>query len=295
MGVESFLLHSLNYLLENPVDECNVNIVQQIKITLDQNIDMLSFNSSLGIKLLEFIAKYKDIKNINILFDLIDMYKNYDETAFNNKLFEVSNATQSLVRELLLSNIKIGKNKSIVIDVDKEIRPASRGRSSCGNRNNTSLNSTMNKTNNTFASNTTHEVNVLKFDDEKDEGEGFTDNSIQLISRKLSISELRKLNQESNEEFTPLSTTNSINKQAFEFGDKENDKKKKLPPMAPNKRKNKLEPLRSVKVENQDEIDIFKSQDAFELSFSDTYNKKSLEKNLMKINFEEPDSLDFFK
>jgi len=57
MGVESFLLHSLAYLNDNSVDERNINIIQQLKITLDQNVDMLSFNSAVGIKLLEFIAK----------------------------------------------------------------------------------------------------------------------------------------------------------------------------------------------------------------------------------------------
>lgn len=39
------------------MDECNINIIQQLKISLDQNVDMLSFNSSLGLKLLEFVAK----------------------------------------------------------------------------------------------------------------------------------------------------------------------------------------------------------------------------------------------
>lgn len=57
MGVESFLLHSLTYLSDNSVDERNVNIIQQLKITLDQNVDMLSFNPAVGTKLLEFIAK----------------------------------------------------------------------------------------------------------------------------------------------------------------------------------------------------------------------------------------------
>lgn len=57
LGVESFLLHSLNYLITGTVDEGNINIIQQIKITLDQNVDMLSFNTNIQTKILEFVAK----------------------------------------------------------------------------------------------------------------------------------------------------------------------------------------------------------------------------------------------
>jgi hypothetical protein len=57
LGVESFLLHSCNFLINETVDEGNINIIQQIKITLDQNVDMLSFNTNIQLKLLEFVAK----------------------------------------------------------------------------------------------------------------------------------------------------------------------------------------------------------------------------------------------
>jgi len=150
------------------VDERNVNIIQQLKITLDQNVDMLSFNSAIGIKLLEFIAKYKDFKNNRILIDILDIYKNYDEVAYNNKLFEVGKEAQSRIRDFQLSNIKINRNKSCVMDMDKEMRPMSRGRSSCGNRDNQSLNSTT-RSNIINLNNTQglqHEVNVLKFGDD---------------------------------------------------------------------------------------------------------------------------------
>lgn len=73
LGVESFLLHSSNYLINETVDEGNINIIQQIKITLDQNVDMLSFNTNIQLKLLEFVAKYKDIKNSRVLLEILDI------------------------------------------------------------------------------------------------------------------------------------------------------------------------------------------------------------------------------
>jgi len=63
------------------VQEENTNIIQQIKVSLDQNIDMLGFNRAIGIKLLEFIAKYKDIKNNRLLLEIITMYKTWDESS----------------------------------------------------------------------------------------------------------------------------------------------------------------------------------------------------------------------
>jgi len=44
-------------LINNAVDEGNINIIQQIKITLDQNVDMLSFNTNIQTRILEFVAK----------------------------------------------------------------------------------------------------------------------------------------------------------------------------------------------------------------------------------------------
>lgn len=73
LGVESFLLHSCNFLINGTVDENNINIIQQIKITLDQQVDMLSFNTNLQLKLLEFVAKYKDIKNNRVLVEILDI------------------------------------------------------------------------------------------------------------------------------------------------------------------------------------------------------------------------------
>lgn len=83
----------------------------------------------------------------------------------------------------MLSNVRIGKGKSIVIDMDKEIRPMSRGRSSCGTKNNISLNSTVDNFDNK------HETEVLVIEQEIEPK----------ITRKLSISELRKLNNEERE------------------------------------------------------------------------------------------------
>jgi len=108
------------------------------------------------------------MKNNRILVDILDIYKNYDEVAYNNKLFEVGKEAQSRIRDFQLSNIKINRNKSCVMDMDKEMRPMSRGRSSCGNRDNQSLNSTT-RSNISNLNNTQglqHEVNVLKFGDD---------------------------------------------------------------------------------------------------------------------------------
>jgi len=238
------------------------------------------------------------MKNNRILVDILDIYKNYDEVAYNNKLFEVGKEAQSRIRDFQLSNIKINRNKSCVMDMDKEMRPMSRGRSSCGNRDNQSLNSTT-RTNISNLNNSQglqHEVNVLKFGDEpldndnegESEGEGMLIDNIMPITRKLSISELRRIAQDESDkgnndiitEEKPLKA--SVNTTPFKDGnDKENtnglQRKNKLPPMLPpTKRKGKLEPLKekNVKIDNQngDELDdIFKGGDsAFELSFSDT-------------------------
>jgi len=201
------------------------------------------------------------------------------------------------------------------MDMDKEMRPSSRGASSCGNR---SLNSTMNL-NGTNTSNfnpnipgTPHEVNVLRFDDEDDNSDGIDRpdlNSMQ-ISRKLSISELRKMNNDDSND-NKVENINNImrennqneNKRTISLqrrsesesrnNDKENKEnevqKRRLPPTLPSqKRKNKLEPLKQ-KGENSmlDNNDIFKEEgNGFDLSFSEMKNNTN---NNNKVK----DALDF--
>jgi hypothetical protein len=113
---------------------------------------------------------------------------------------------QTRIREFMLANLQIKKNNSVRMDMDKEIRPQSRGGSSCGNR---SLNSTMNL-NATSGSNfnfslnnipgTPHEVNIMRFDDDGENEDNGSDKpadfNLMPMSRKLSISELRKMNTE---------------------------------------------------------------------------------------------------
>jgi len=181
------------------------------------------------------------------------------------------------------------------MDMDKEMRPMSRGRSSCGNRDSQSLNSTTHTNiSNLNTQGPQHEVNVLKFGDEvnadgdegTDEGEGLLIDNIMPLTRKLSISELRRMAQDESDKGTgditsEVKPSKGMNSTPFKGGDKENTqgltRKNKLPPMLPpTKRKGKLEPLKekTVKMDNQnsDELDdIFKGGDnAFELSFSDT-------------------------
>ena len=153
------------------------------------------------------------------------------------------------------------------MDMDKEIRPQSRGSSSCGNR---SLNSTQNLNatsgsifNTQQLPGTPHEVNVMRFDDD-DEGEGreIPDLNLMNNSRKLNISELRKINNSdedansnvmsernqsninNNAKGSISSQRRSISEQRNQESNKENElSRRKLPPSMPSqKRKNKLEP-----------------------------------------------------
>lgn len=113
---------------------------------------------------------------------------------------------------------------------------------------------------------------------------------MQLIARKLSISELRRLNQEQQqadreqpEQRRPPLNSTPFNKPA---DNKENEggRRQKLPPMLPptSKRKGKLEPLSS----SMNTADVFKSDNAFELSFSDTQGKNALQKERQKGTFD---------
>lgn len=152
----------------------NINIVQQTKISLEQNVDMLAFNAQLGRKLLLFVARWADSKSARILIELLDVFKGYDEGAYNKTLLQLDGEAQGRVRDLQLANLKIGKHKSCVIDMDKEMRPMSRGRSSCGNR---SMNSTMTRTQlGAFDNGPSHEPNILRLGDDtaddNDSGEG---------------------------------------------------------------------------------------------------------------------------
>jgi len=197
--------------------------------------------------------------------------------------------------------------------MDKEMRPSSRGASSCGNR---SLNSTMNLNGtNTSNFNTSigvpHEVNVMRFDDDEDNSDGIDrpDLNLMQISRKLSISELRKMNVEENtdkgENINNIMRENNQNENNKPISvqrrsvsesrnnDKENKEneipKRRLPPTLPSqKRKNKLEPLKqSTKNNVLENNDIFKEEgNGFDLSFSEMKNNNS---NTLK----EKDALDF--
>jgi len=229
--------------------------------------------------------------------------------AYNNKLFELGRDAQTRLRDFQLSNIKINRNKSCVMDMDKEIRPMSRGRSSCGNRD--SLNSTTRTTGSGMnQTGPKHEVNVLRIEDDDnnnandiDNDEGTLIETIMPITRQLSISQLRKMAQEQ-EDKEDLNVSEPRNRQSeserqdklsrgplnstpfgkSEGNNKENvgnpnlPRKNKLPPMLPpTKKKGRLEPLKeSLKSgkqnqsETEDGDDVFKGGDAFEMSFSDT-------------------------
>lgn len=329
-------------MINGPVDEGNINIIQQIKITLDQNVDMLSFNTNIQTKILEFVAKYKDIKNNRILLEILDVYKTWDERAYNNKVFELGSESQTRIREFQLANLQIKKKTSVRMDMDKEMRPQSRGGSSCGNR---SLNSTQNLNatsgsmfNTQQLPGTPHEVNVMRFDDD---GDGDNDNSnndsdgpgmdrpdlnLMPISRKLSISELRKMNKGDEDGVDDINKNNSvmrekdldsndnisnntprgsismqrrsISEQRTEGNNKENEvSRRKLPPAMPSqKRKSKLEPLKQSGNNNVFESDVFQEdKNGFDLSFNGDKKNRNLHSNSKKRNEEEDalDTLDF--
>jgi len=85
-------------------------------------------------------------------------------------------------------------------------------------------------------------------------------------------------------------STNSVNTRA----------KNKLPPMLPpnSKRRNKLEPLKNMSLKENIDFGInddFKGADnAFEMSFNDTFTKAKFKSEKDKGTFKEVDSLDVF-
>jgi len=255
------------------------------------------------------------------------MYKEYDETNYNSKLFEINDNAHMKIRELQLSNLKVNKQKSMTIDLDKEIRPMSRGgRSSCGNRMNdtkTSFDNNIKSFNNTaksdlflnFNNNLNNEVNIMTFDDNNDEVPN-DNNDNQKMSRTMSISEMRKLQMSNNN-----STYTNEKGDDWEINDnkkikssksvninkeKENMNKLKLPPKfkqieplqqnieSVNTKKG-LPPLKNKSLkQEQNKINInlnntFKgSENAFEMSFNnDDLNKINTNQDL--------DSLDIFQ
>jgi len=221
--------------------------------------------------------------------------------------------SQTRIREFMLANLQIKRNNSVRMDMDKEIRPQSRGGSSCGNR---SLNSTMNL-NATSGSNfnnpgTPHEVNIMRFDDDdnNNNNDDYNDNggsdkpsdfSLQPISRKLSISELRKMNSEKEERGEEYGLSDNIMRENNDFNvnnnksismqrrsisesrnqeNKENDiPRRKLPPTLPSKKRNTLEPLRTQSEKINLENDVFKEENGFDLSFSETIKNRNRNEN----------------
>jgi hypothetical protein len=192
--------------------------------------------------------------------------------------------------------LQIKKKTSVRMDMDKEMRPQSRGGSSCGNR---SLNSTQNLNatsgsmfNTQQLPGTPHEVNVMRFDDD-DEGEGreMPDLNLMNSARKLSISELRRMNNsdedansnvmsERNQSNINNNAKGSISSQRRSISEQRNQEsnsnkenevsRRKLPPSMPSqKRKNKLEPLKQSGNNNAFETDVFQEdKNGFDLSFN---------------------------
>lgn len=162
---------------------------------------------------------------------------------------------------------------------------------------------------------TPHEVNIMRFDDDDDADHDVSDKpadfNLMPISRKLSISELRKMNTEEyngssndvmkeNNSFNennnndvgnkPISLQRrSISESRNQDNNKENEvQRRKLPPTLPSKKRtNKLEPLKQSEKINL-ENDVFKEENGFDLSFSETIKNKNRDKER-----QEKDSLDF--
>jgi len=238
-------------------------------------------------------------------------------------VFELGSESQTRIREFQLANLQIKKKTSVRMDMDKEMRPQSRGGSSCGNR---SLNSTQNLNatsgsmfNTQQLPGTPHEVNVMRFDDDDegdDLGREMPDLNLMNSSRKLSISELRRMNNgdedannsnnnvmsernqsniNNNAKGSISSQRRSISEQRNQENNKENEvSRRKLPPSMPSqKRKNKLEPLKQSGNNNAFETDVFQEdKNGFDLSFNESMKNRS---NIKKKNDEQDalDTLDF--
>jgi len=100
----------------------------------------------------------------------------------------------------------------MTIDMDKEIRPMSRGgRSSCGNRmsdtKTSSFDNNIKSFNNTaksdlflnFNTNLSEQVNILTFDENDNNNDNNNDSNNNKMGRTMSISEMRKLQMNNND------------------------------------------------------------------------------------------------
>jgi hypothetical protein len=159
---------------------------------------------------------------------------------------------------------------------------------------------------------TPHEVNIMRFDDDdnNNNNDDYNDNggsdkpsdfSLQPISRKLSISELRKMNSEKEERGEEYGLNDNIMKENNDFNinnnksismqrrsisesrnqeNKENDiPRRKLPPTLPSKKRNTLEPLKTQSEKINLENDVFKEENGFDLSFSETIKNRNRNEN----------------